>query len=593
MTTPVVPSGITTVTLTGRYLRPDFTPLKGTVTIATPALLTLPGADTISTGSATATLDATGAFSMTLIATDQANMQPEGWAYQVTEKFQDILGRTYAIQLPGAVPVVDIADIAPADPSQGQYITVSSVNGMTGAITLNSASVGAVPRAIVPIDQLVSGNPFYIAHRGSGGEFPEHTMEAYESAVAAGAQAIEVSVNLSADGVPVCIHDGTLDRTTYTSGNVADWNYAALHHKVLTNGRLLLGQGRPDVPLPTLRDVLDRFMGKVVIFLEPKSNPSVPVVQQFLLDNYPHAKDSVVWKNYYQATSFAWAKANGFKTWAYVDAATTDAQMNALDQSLVDFWGVPQLMADARMQAVVARGKPVICWEVHRRSERDRLLSLGVRGMMCSELIYVRRNAPSRTADDFATQIKAPGNLGTINYDAPSALKYDDTGGSAYINALPNRSVVLGSLSNPAPPGTYTIRFDMMYETAPVSTEHAGIAFGKVSDDIYRFSQANTSGGYHMAIRGNGDMQLYTHTAGVTAGTQLGTTVATAAPTAGGWMSFTIQVTPTQIILTRTDGTPASITVSNTAFRGGYFHLSTGSISTTATKPHWRNVSVV
>jgi glycerophosphoryl diester phosphodiesterase len=267
--------------------------------------------------------------------------------------------------------------------------------------------------------------------------------------------------------------------------------------------------------------------------------------------------------------------------------------MNALDQSLVDFWGVPQLMADARMQAVVARGKPVICWEVHRRSERDRLVALGVRGMMCSELIYVRRNAPSRTADDFATQIKAPGNLGTINYDAPSALKYDDTGGSAYINALPNRSVVLGSLSNPTPPGTYTIRFDMMYETVPVSTEHAGIAFGKVSDDVYRFSQANATGGYHMAIRGNGDMQLYTHAAGVTAGTQLGTTVATAAPTAGGWMSFTIQVTPTQIILTRTDGTPASIAVSNTAFRGGYFHLSTGSISTTATKPHWRNVSVV
>lgn len=651
-----MPAGIATVTLTGRYLHPDGSPLKGTVTIAAPSLVTLPGADTISAGSATVTLDTTGAFSVLLIATDQMDMQPTDWAYQVSEKFTDIAARTYAIRLPAAVPVVSIADIAPSDPSTGQYVLVpgptgpagasiltgagvpspllgangdmyvdktpgavklygpkasgtwpstgvdlgggggliSSVNGKTGSVTLSAADVGALPRAVVPVTQLLTGNPFYIAHRGSGGEFPEHTLEAYESAVAAGAQAIEVSVRLTADGVPVCIHDEDLSRTTYSTGNVSDYHYAALRHKVLTNGRLLLGQGRADVPIPTLRQVLDRFLGRVVIFLEAKSNPSVPVVQQILTDFYPQAKDSVVWKNYYQATSFPWAKANGFTTWSYVDATTTDAQMNALDQSLVDIWGVPTNTADARVQAIVARGKPVIAWEVHRRSERDRLLALGVKGMMCSEIIYVRRTGPSRTSDDFATQIKAPGDLGTVNYDAPTALKFDDTGNSAFINALPNRSVVMGSLSNPTPPSTYTIRFDMMYESTPAATEHAGVAFGKVSDDVYRFAQANATGGYHMAIRGSGDMQLYTHTAGVTAGTQIGSTAPTTAPTAGGWMSFTIQVTPTDVTLTRTDlATPVSVTAANTAYRGGYFHLSTGSISTTATKPHWRNVSVV
>lgn len=650
-----MPAGIATVTLTGRYLRPDGTPLKGTVTIAAPSLVTLPGADTISAGSATATLDATGGFAMTLIATDQMDMQPTDWAYQVSEKFTDIAARTYAIRLPAAVPTVSIADIAPSDPSTGQYVLVpgptgpsgttiltgagapspllgangdmyvdkttgavklygpkasgawpaqgvdlggggliSSVNGKTGAVSLTSSDVGALPRAIVPVSALLASPTFHIAHRGSGGEFPEHTLEAYESAVAAGARAIEVSVRLTADGVPVCIHDEDLSRTTYATGNVSDYNYAVLRHKVLTNGRLLLGQGRADVPIPTLRQVLDRFLGRVVIFLEAKSNPSVPVVQQILTDFYPQAKDSVVWKNYYLATSFPWAKANGFMTWAYVDAVTTDAQMNALDQSLVDLWGVPTGMADARIQAVVARGKPVIAWEVHRRSERDRLAALGVKGMMCSEIIYVRRTGPSRTGDDFAAQIKAPGDLGTINYDAASALKFDDTGSSVYINALPNRSVVMGSLSNPTPPSTYTIRFDMMYEGVPAPTEHAGIAFGKASDDVYRFSQANATGGYHMALRGNGDMQLYTHAAGVTAGTQIGTTAPTTAPTAGGWMSFTVQVTPTDVTVTRTDlATPVSVTAATTAYRGGYFHLSTGSISSTSTKPHWRNVSMV
>lgn len=649
-----MPAGIATVTLTGRYLRPDGTPLKGTVTIAAPSLVTLPGADTISAGSASVTLDATGAFSVLLIATDQMDMQPTDWAYQVSEKFTDIAARTYAIRLPSAVPIVSIADIAPSDPSTGQYVLVpgptgpagasiltgtgtpspllgangdmyvdktvgavklygpkasgawpgtgvelggggliSTVNGQTGAVSLTAADVGALPRAVVPATSLLSSSLFYIAHRGSGGEFPEHTLEAYEAAVAVGARAIEVSVRLTADGVPVCIHDEDLSRTTYATGNVSDWNYAALKYKVLTNGRLMLGQGRVDAPIPTLREVLDRFLGRVVIFLEAKSNPSVPVVQQILTDFYPQAKDSVVWKNYYQATSWPWAKAAGFTTWAYVDAATTDAQMNALDQSLIDAWGVPTLTADARITAIVARGKPVIAWEVHRRSERDRLVGLGVKGMMCSELIYVRRSAPSRVIDDFATQVKAPGDLGTINYDQASALKFDDTGASAYINALPNRSVVMGSLSNPTPPAAYTLKFDMMYEGVPGATEHAGVAFGKASDDTYRFSQANASGGYHMAIRGNGDMQLYTHAAGVTAGTQIGSTVSTTAPTAGGWMSFTIAMTATDITLTRTDlAVPVSINVANTAFRGGYFHLSTGSVASTANKPHWRNVSV-
>ncbi|WP_327379436.1 glycerophosphodiester phosphodiesterase [Streptomyces sp. NBC_01212] len=590
---------------------------------------------------------------MVLISTDQMDMQPTDWAYWVTEKFQDIASRSYAIRLPADVPMVSIADIAPSDPSTGQYVLVpgptgpagksiltgtgvpspllgadgdmfvdkttgavklygpkasgawpaegvalggggliSSVNGQTGVVALTAATVGALPRAIVPVDKLLTYAPFYIAHRGSGAELgAEHTLEAYEAAVAAGARAIEVSVRMTADGVLVCGHDEALDRTTYSTGNFSDWNYTALKHKVLTNGRLLHGQGSVDVPIPTLREVLDRFLGKVVIFLEPKSNPSVPAVQQFLTDFYPQAKDSVVWKNYYTNSSFAWAKANGFTTWGYVDTNTTDEQMNAVAAN-IDMWGVPTAMADARIQAVVARGKPVIAWEVHRRSERDRLAFLGVRGMMCSQIVYVRRTGPSRTSDDWTTQVRAPGDMGTINYDQASALKFDDTGGSVFINSLPNRSALLGSLSTPTPPSSYTVNFSMMYEGVPGATEHAGIAFCKDSDDPYRFFQtSNTSGGYHVAIRGNGDMQIHSHTAGAASGTQLGT-IPTTAPTAGGWMSFTLQVTPTQLVLTRTDGAPVALTVSNTAYRGGYVHLSTGSITSASTKPHWRSVSI-
>lgn len=62
--------------------------------------------------------------------------------------------------------------------------------------------------------------PLAVAHRGHSVEFPENTLEAYEQAVAYGAEMIECDVNLTRDGVPVMIHDYTLDRTTNGTGRV-------------------------------------------------------------------------------------------------------------------------------------------------------------------------------------------------------------------------------------------------------------------------------------------------------------------------------------------------------------------------------------
>ncbi|MDN6387340.1 MAG: glycerophosphodiester phosphodiesterase, partial [Corynebacterium sp.] len=51
-----------------------------------------------------------------------------------------------------------------------------------------------------------------IAHRGASGYRPELTLAAYELAVELGADGLEGDVRLTADGVPVVIHDATVDR---------------------------------------------------------------------------------------------------------------------------------------------------------------------------------------------------------------------------------------------------------------------------------------------------------------------------------------------------------------------------------------------
>lgn len=57
-----------------------------------------------------------------------------------------------------------------------------------------------------------------IGHRGASGHAPENTMAALELALQQGADAIELDVRLTADGVPVVLHDPTLDRTTSHQG---------------------------------------------------------------------------------------------------------------------------------------------------------------------------------------------------------------------------------------------------------------------------------------------------------------------------------------------------------------------------------------
>jgi glycerophosphoryl diester phosphodiesterase len=59
-----------------------------------------------------------------------------------------------------------------------------------------------------------------IAHRGASARAPENTLPSFALGLAEGADAIELDVRVSADGVPLVIHDAMLDRTTDATGAV-------------------------------------------------------------------------------------------------------------------------------------------------------------------------------------------------------------------------------------------------------------------------------------------------------------------------------------------------------------------------------------
>ena len=90
-----------------------------------------------------------------------------------------------------------------------------------------------------------------VAHRGASVDRAEHTLAAYRRAVEVGADALECDIRLTADGVPVCVHDRRVDRTSNGHGPVsgagvadlAELDFAVTARRARLGGRD--GRGRP------------------------------------------------------------------------------------------------------------------------------------------------------------------------------------------------------------------------------------------------------------------------------------------------------------------------------------------------------------
>lgn len=122
--------------------------------------------------------------------------------------------------------------------------------------------------------------PLIIAHRGSSAHAPENTLVAFKQAMADGADGIEFDVRLARDGVPVVIHDSSLNRLARKNKRVADLTSTELS-KVDVGSRFNRHhpkRARPEYAretVPTLEEVFDlvkSFDGLIFLELKCKTN---------------------------------------------------------------------------------------------------------------------------------------------------------------------------------------------------------------------------------------------------------------------------------------------------------------------------------
>jgi glycerophosphoryl diester phosphodiesterase len=103
-----------------------------------------------------------------------------------------------------------------------------------------------------------------IAHRGLACCHPENTLEAIEASLAAGFNAIEVDVRTTRDGVPVLMHDETVDRTTNAVGAVEAMTFAAIRNADACPSL------RDACIVPTVAEALAQVDGRALILLDLK-----------------------------------------------------------------------------------------------------------------------------------------------------------------------------------------------------------------------------------------------------------------------------------------------------------------------------------
>ena len=77
--------------------------------------------------------------------------------------------------------------------------------------------------------------PIFIAHRGYASAFPENTLVALDEARLAGAQYIEVDIQLTSDHIPVLFHDRDLRRLCQQTGTIHNYSFSELEEFFVTD----------------------------------------------------------------------------------------------------------------------------------------------------------------------------------------------------------------------------------------------------------------------------------------------------------------------------------------------------------------------
>ncbi|XP_051550856.1 glycerophosphodiester phosphodiesterase 1-like [Myxocyprinus asiaticus] len=112
-----------------------------------------------------------------------------------------------------------------------------------------------------------------VAHRGGGHDAPENTIAAIRAASENGATGVELDLEFTADGVPILMHDETVDRTTNGSGPVSKLLFSELRKLDPAAKHRLCDRFRGE-KVPTLQEAVEECIKhQLIIYFDVKGHP--------------------------------------------------------------------------------------------------------------------------------------------------------------------------------------------------------------------------------------------------------------------------------------------------------------------------------
>lgn len=245
-------------------------------------------------------------------------------------------------------------------------------------------------------DYFSAPRPRLYGHRGAAGIAPENTLPSFRRAVADGARYLELDVHATRDGVVVVIHDPTLDRTTDGSGEVRALSFDELRRHDAgfrfesAGGHPYRGRG---VRVPALEELLDELPAVPLNVEIKQAEPPIEDAVVRLLERRAAlarvvlaAEDHAIMERIrarapQAATSASYAETRAFFEGCFAGALEGFASPARALQVPARYESF-ELVTPRTLAAAHALGLEMHVWTVNEEVEIERLLRLGVDGVM-------------------------------------------------------------------------------------------------------------------------------------------------------------------------------------------------------------------
>lgn len=225
------------------------------------------------------------------------------------------------------------------------------------------------------------------AHRGGAGNWPENTMPAFQGAIDLGYRYIETDVHATRDGVLLAFHDDQLDRVTDRVGTIAEMDFIDVA-KARVSGL---------EPIPRLEELLLAWPG-IRINIDPKRDNAVEPLIRVLRGSA--ALDRVCVTSFSDARTHAVREALGKDLCTGLGpVATGRLRFSSWSGPFGGLWGgfeggcaqIPVKQKGIRLvdRQMIDRahdeGLQVHVWTIDEPAEMNRLIDLGVDGLMTDQ----------------------------------------------------------------------------------------------------------------------------------------------------------------------------------------------------------------